>query len=205
MDSWRTMRLKCLTSTTKPWVNFVTEEFSGDKRAERTRLALRDAFFELILSQPYSRIKIADIIAKANVGRSTFYEHYKNKDDLLYASLQGPMTVLASSMLPLDKVLDVQGILEHFWQNRSFARPILTGSTRKHVSRCLSQILVEQLHSMSSPSQNRYVPVSAIAQALAATQLSLLSDWLTGVYLTTPDKLAQQLMLTSRAIAIPPA
>jgi hypothetical protein len=45
--------------------------------------------------------------------------------------------------------------------------------------------------------------VSAIAQALAATQLSLLSDWLTGVYSTTPDKLAQQLILTSRAIAIP--
>ncbi|HCS62665.1 MAG TPA: hypothetical protein DIW64_00465 [Cellvibrio sp.] len=181
----------------------MTEEFDGDKRAERTRLALRNAFFELVLSQPYSRIKIADIIATADVGRSTFYEHYKNKDDLLYASLRWPMTVLASAMLPPGKVLDVQGILEHFWQNRSFARPILTGSTRKHVSRCLSQILVEQLHNLSSPSQNRYVPVSAIAQALAATQLSLLSDWLTGVYATTPDKLAQQLMLTSRAIAIP--
>lgn len=183
----------------------LTEELAGDKRAERTRLALRNAFFELVLSQPYSKIKIADVIARADVGRSTFYEHYKNKDDLLYASLQWPMTVLASAMLPPGKVLDVQGILEHFWQNRSVARPILTGSTRKHVSRCLSQILVKQLHSMSSPAQNRYVPVSAIAQALAATQLSLLSDWLTGVYTTTPEKLAQQLMLTSRAIVIPPA
>lgn len=187
----------------KTWVNCVTEEFEGDKRAERTRLALRNAFFELVLSQPYGRIKIADIIAKADVGRSTFYEHYKNKDDLLYASLRWPMTVLASAMLPPSKVLDVQGILEHFWQNRSFARPILTGTARKHVNSCLSQILMEQLHNMSSPLQNRYVPVSAIAQALAATQLTLLTDWLTGVFATTPDKLAQQLMLTSRAIAIP--
>ncbi len=187
----------------KTWVNCVTEEFEGDKRAERTRLALRNAFFELVLSQPYGRIKIADIIAKADVGRSTFYEHYKNKDDLLYASLRWPMTVLASAMLPPSKVLDVQGILEHFWQNRSFARPILTGAARKHVNSCLSQILMAQLHNMSSPLQNRYVPVSAIAQALAATQLTLLADWLTGVYATTPDKLAQQLMLTSRAIAIP--
>jgi AcrR family transcriptional regulator len=203
MDSWRTILLECPASKTNPWVNCVTEEFEGDKRVERTRLALRNAFFELVLSQPYSRIKIADIITMADVGRSTFYEHYKNKDDLLYASLYWPMTVLASAMLPPGKVLDVQGILEHFWKNRSFARPILTGSTRKHVNRCLSQILVEQLHNISSPSQNRYVPVSAIAQALAATQLSLLSDWLTGVYATTPDKLAQQLMLISRAIAIP--
>jgi AcrR family transcriptional regulator len=202
MDSWRTILLECPASKTNPWVNCVTEEFEGDKRVERTRLALRNAFFELVLSQPYSRIKIADIITMADVGRSTFYEHYKNKDDLLYASLSWPMTVLASAMLPPGKVLDVQGILEHFWKNRSFARPILTGSTRKHVNRCLSQILVEQLHNISSPSQNRYVPVSAIAQALAATQLSLLSDWLTGVYATTPDKLAQQLMLISRAIAI---
>ena len=77
----------------------MAEEFAGDKRVERTQLALRNAFFELVLSQPYSRIKIADIIAKANVGRSTFYEHYKNKDDLLYTSLHWPMTVLASAML----------------------------------------------------------------------------------------------------------
>lgn len=183
----------------------MTEEFEGDKRIERTRLALRNAFFELVLSQPYSRIKITDILAKAEVGRSTFYEHYQNKDDLLYASLHWPMTIMASAMQPPGKVLDIKGILEHFWENRSFARPILTGSTRKHVSRCLSQILTEQLNNLSSPSQNRYVPISAIAQALAAFQLSLLSDWLTGVYVTTPEKLAQQLMLTSRAIAIPSA
>lgn len=188
----------------KQQVKRVTDNVEGDKRIERTRLALRNAFFGLVLSQPYSRIKIADIIAKAEVGRSTFYEHYKNKDDLLHASLHRPMTVLASAMLPTSKTLDVQAILEHFWQNRSFARPILTGSTRKHVNRCLSQILVDLLRNSPSSSQNRYVPISAIAQALAATQLSLLTDWLTGVYVTTPDKLAQQLMLTSRAIVTPP-
>lgn len=177
----------------------MTEEFEGDKRIERTRLALRNAFFELVLSQPYSRITIADIIAKADVGRSTFYEHYNNKDDLLYASLHWPMTVLASAILPQEKVLDVKEILEHFWQNRSFARPILTGGTRKHVSRCLSDILVENLRKL--PAQNRSVPISAIAQALAAMQLTLVTDWLTGVYATTPEKLARQLMLSSRAVA----
>lgn len=179
----------------------MTEEFEGDKRIERTRLALRNAFFELVLSTPYSRITIADIIAKADVGRSTFYEHYKNKDDLLYASLQWPMTVLASALLPAGKALDVTGILEHFWQNRSFARPILTGSTRKHVSNCLSHIIAEHLCKL--PAQNRYVPIAAMAQALAAMQLTLVTDWLTGSYSTTPEKLAQQLMLAGRAIAIP--
>lgn len=180
----------------------MTEEFEGDKRVERTRLALRNAFFELVLSLPYSRIKIADIIAKAGVGRSTFYEHYKNKDDLLYSSLHWPMTVLASAILPSDKVLDIQGVLEHFWQNRSLARPILMGSTRKHVSRCLSEILTKLLHSIPTQMKNKCVPVSAMAQALAALQLTLLSDWLTGAYSTTPDKLARQLMLTSRAVVM---
>jgi AcrR family transcriptional regulator len=178
----------------------VTEEFEGDKRIERTRQALRNAFFELVLSQPYSRIKIADIIAKAEVGRSTFYEHYKNKDDLLHASLHWPMTVLASAILPAEKTLDIQGVLEHFWQNRSLARPMLTGSTRKHVSRCLSQILTEQLRNLPAHKQQMYVPVSAIAHALAALQLTLLTDWLTGAYSASPVKLAQQLMLSSRAI-----
>src|SRR6266404_7607300 len=50
-----------------------------DRRTERTRAALMSAFLELILSRGYEAVAIADIIRKANVGRSTFYLHYARK------------------------------------------------------------------------------------------------------------------------------
>ena len=60
-----------------------------DRRIERTREALEGAFIRLILEgRRYDRITIAGLIARAGVGRSTFYEHYRNKDELLAATIR---------------------------------------------------------------------------------------------------------------------
>ncbi|WP_233434661.1 TetR/AcrR family transcriptional regulator [Nocardia yamanashiensis] len=52
----------------------------------RTRLALHRALIELMSAGPYERITVQDIIDRADVGRSTFYAHYRDKDDLLLVS-----------------------------------------------------------------------------------------------------------------------
>jgi len=54
-----------------------------DRRIEKTKKAIKDAFYELISEYDYSKISIQDIIDKANIGRSTFYDHFETKDDLL--------------------------------------------------------------------------------------------------------------------------
>ena len=54
-----------------------------DRRAQRTRAALHGALMSLILERDYDGISIGDIADTANVGRSTFYAHFTDKDDLL--------------------------------------------------------------------------------------------------------------------------
>lgn len=54
-----------------------------DRRIQRTRQSLRTALLELIKEQGYDAISIEDITERANVGRATFYLHYKDKEDLL--------------------------------------------------------------------------------------------------------------------------
>jgi len=54
-----------------------------DRRVVRTRKLLRDAMMELILEEGYDAISIQDITDKANLGRATFYLHFKDKDELL--------------------------------------------------------------------------------------------------------------------------
>ena len=54
-----------------------------DRRIVRTRKLLRDAMHELILEQGYDEFNIQDVTDKANLGRATFYLHYREKDDLL--------------------------------------------------------------------------------------------------------------------------
>lgn len=54
-----------------------------DRRVQRTRKLLRESIMALILEEGYDAISIQDITDKANLGRATFYLHFKDKDDLL--------------------------------------------------------------------------------------------------------------------------
>ncbi len=54
-----------------------------DRRILKTKQSIFDAFYRLIVKLPYSKISVQTIIDEANIGRSTFYEHFETKDDLL--------------------------------------------------------------------------------------------------------------------------
>ena len=54
-----------------------------DRRIQRTRLALRTALLELLKHKNYDDISLEEITEQANVGRATFYLHYKDKEDLI--------------------------------------------------------------------------------------------------------------------------
>ena len=54
-----------------------------DRRVQRTRRALRNALLELVKEKKYDDISVEEITQHANLGRATFYLHYKDKEDLL--------------------------------------------------------------------------------------------------------------------------
>lgn len=54
-----------------------------DRRCIKTKNAIHNAFLSLITEKDYDKIKVTDIVKRANVGRKTFYLHYESKDDVL--------------------------------------------------------------------------------------------------------------------------
>jgi AcrR family transcriptional regulator len=54
---------------------------------QKTRKLLQDALIELVAEKGYESITIQEILDRANVGRSTFYTHFQDKDQLLHSIL----------------------------------------------------------------------------------------------------------------------
>jgi len=58
-----------------------------DRRVQKTRKLLQDALIELVAEKSYETVSIREILERANVGRSTFYAHFQDKDQLLHSIL----------------------------------------------------------------------------------------------------------------------
>jgi len=174
-----------------------------DRRVGRTRAALLQAFVSLLLEpRRYDQIKVGDIVARANVGRSTFYEHYKNKDGILAESIQGPFAAFARSVDAGAGVDALHPMLNHFWQNRSQSRAIF-GTTRRKVARILTAMLQDRLSARAGTGGAKdLLRVRLAAIALAEAQIGTLTAWLSGEIACEEPVIAEVLHAMAQASAV---
>ncbi len=104
--------------------------FPDDTRAARTQRQIFDAFAELVQRERYDSFSVTDIVNEAGIGRSTFYEHYRDKDSVLRLSLRFPFGPLAHLFFGEEPRANIVFALDHLWQRRALARIILTEPTR---------------------------------------------------------------------------
>lgn len=168
-----------------------------DKRVQRTQQALFEAFTDLVLTRPYADIKIADIIEAAGVGRSTFYEHYQSKDDVLRHAMSGLLGALADTVTPEFSPERVHFVVSHFWENRARANVLSQATTRSVITRALAAAFEARL--ALRPGHPR-IPAKLLAQQLAEAQFGLLWAWLAGQASCPADQVADTLAATTRAM-----
>ena len=152
-----------------------------DRRVQRTRSALLQAFVSLLLEpRRYDQIKVGDIVERANVGRSTFYEHFKNKDEVLADSIRAPFSAFAHSV-DAGAAAGLVPMLDHFWPNRDQARGIFGGVARRKVTRILAGMLQTQLDARATRrTPDNALRIKLAALALAEAQIGTLAAWLNG-------------------------
>ncbi len=174
---------------------------STDSRIQRTRQILFQAFSELVLSRPYQDIRVADIIERAGIARSTFYQHYQNKDDILVDSMTGMLETIADSAIGRADHNQLAFILEHFWENRRLGRIILNAPPYKRIIRQLS-VMIELRWENSAKHQNAPVakpfdptfPIRMQSIQLAEKQFTVIREWLSGTAACSADDLARYLL-----------
>ncbi len=59
-----------------------------DRRIRRTRDTLGGALVRLMHEKPFDNITVQDVLDRAGVSRTTFYTHYRDKDDLFLSDVE---------------------------------------------------------------------------------------------------------------------
>ena len=174
-----------------------------DRRIERTRQALIGAFIGLMLEgRRYDRITIADLIVRAGVGRSTFYEHYRNKDEILVETIRIPFEALAAAFDAGAGVSPLRDVLSHFQENRVHAKVIFAGAARRKVTRVLASMIEDRLRVRAQ--SNGIAPSASFgiaALAFAEGQLAAIMAWLDGEIAGDAERLATALHRIGQAAA----
>jgi len=80
-----------------------------DRRQQKTRKAVFDAFVKLLARKGYGSITVQELIDEANIGRSTFYAHFETKDALLGAFCQEIFEHVFSEALGKERTHDFSG------------------------------------------------------------------------------------------------
>ncbi|WP_019639670.1 TetR/AcrR family transcriptional regulator [Paenibacillus fonticola] len=74
-------------------------DYRDDKRSIRSKEQLKEALFELLYEKEWRQITIQHLTKKAKLNRSTFYQHYENKYDLLVQNIDDLFQSLKESVL----------------------------------------------------------------------------------------------------------
>ena len=153
----------------------------ADRRARRTRAAIRSAFNRLILERGYAALTPGGIAEAADIGRSTFYEHYRGVDDLLAKSLGSLLAPLAGGCFEPRPPEDARRMVEHIWENRRLAQVLFKDDTHAIVLRSFAAEFEAPLHRhLCSSGFTPLLAPNLIALQLAASQLAVLSAWVSG-------------------------
>ncbi|MBI5716252.1 MAG: TetR/AcrR family transcriptional regulator [Burkholderiales bacterium] len=129
-----------------------------DRRTQRTRNALRGALLALMHEVGWDEIDVRRICARADVGRSTFYNHFTSKDDLLSGSFDDLRRRLregaragsrhdAGAAAPSPRqgrprLVFALGLMEHAWENRRLFRTLIGRRSGHAVHERFKQMVV---------------------------------------------------------------
>lgn len=165
-----------------------------DRRSQRTRQSLGSALVELMMERGYDAISIKDIIERANVGRSTFYSHYADKEALFVSQLDRLMDLLSQHMpqehSEANPFFPSLGLFHHIKEQWKLYRILAWGSGVDVLSGHLQNSMSERIEQRIAVGDQVYeVPAPVIANFLAGSFLSLVRWWLDNKMIYSPEQM----------------
>jgi AcrR family transcriptional regulator len=151
-----------------------------DRRVERTHRTLRDALVALILERGWDAISVLDVCERADVGRSTFYAHFADKEELLLSGMGDfgeslRALVAAEAREPLGFTLP---LVEHVQEYEPVFRALLGKRTAPALHRAFIDAVVHLLQDDFAAAATAGPARDAAVRYVAGALWELLRWWL---------------------------
>ena len=181
-----------------------------DRRVQRTRKLLRESLMALILEEGYDAISIQDITDKANLGRATFYLHFKDKDELLLdvmdqfmADFLEQVPQFSRSQWRLEDTKAIAKLFDFAADHYDLYRILIIGSGGITASRQLHQTITENIKTciqqeIEEQGADPVIPVDFIANHFAGSLLATIYWWLDSDLPYTVDEMAEMFQKINR-------
>ncbi len=156
-----------------------------DRRIQRTRQLLQEALLALILEKGYDAVTIQDVIDRANVGRSTFYAHFQDKEDLFLSDFETLRAQFEQHLLSQPATDEgpwsLSLMMFQHAQSQHRLYKALAGKQGgnvmlAHIHKYLAAIIRE--HLKSTGKKKGLVPPEVLAHYLVSSFMALLTWWL---------------------------
>ena len=156
-----------------------------DRRIQRTRQLLLDSLIKLILERGYETITVQDIIDRANVGRSTFYAHFQDKEDLLLSGFENMRDMFEGFQKGSSPATSGWNFSLALFQHAAERRPAFKALFGKragvvilnHLEKAMTAVLKEHFQTVL-PKKKQVVPLDIFVEYMVSVFLGLLTWWL---------------------------
>lgn len=157
-----------------------------DRRIARTRQSLQQALLELARERPLDEITVTDIADRANVNRSSFYLHYRDKETLLADALESTLdhtgaNILAHQPGAYDIPEDFLAYLGHIEKNAALYRRVLGSAGSAQVeARLRRRVEAIVVAAFSANPMNAFagLPTDVAAAGVTGAALGVITAWL---------------------------
>jgi AcrR family transcriptional regulator len=163
---------------------------SADLRARRTRDQLAWALVALLHEKAYDDISVQDIAERAQVGRSTFYAHFQDKDEMfvrhnvVFGQLMGERLVWDESLQAFR--FPIRFMFEHVRQMRplydalakSRRLDLLLKVWQVNMTEVFERRITESRRDADAAAMTAPMPAAILAHHVAGTIMTLLVWWL---------------------------
>jgi AcrR family transcriptional regulator len=180
-----------------------------DRRIERTRQSLFQALAALSAEKGYTAVTVQDIADRANISRSTFYAHFNSKEALFLHAHFDEFEPFVPADIDLDALLgdapspSLIALFEHIQRTRAAYFELLKSPEMPYFQREVRAHFAERLENSLRgrfAESESSVPLTALANYLAASQLNFILWWVESHAPFSPQAMAESIQQMQRAV-----